>query len=309
MTNEGVKMNNYENMVDERFEFLSLLFKLAGHRAEYNDSDTEYQKEILDVFAVWREHPAVAVIKNSQCSYDRVFKFALHIVKNGEKFVFDDNIDSLYDGDRWLLNKAETRGFLDMCNVFYVDSDYHQFFVSRLPYYQNITKRFVDEWYSHIDFEWFRKYVDLSNLKCILSPSDSRHNYAAQINDKIYCLVRESGGQISAIHEYCHSFANPIASRWYAENPKFRKWCDDSVGPIKLPSYGDGLHVAYEYVTRAYTILHFCQSTSNGAFYTVNRIAYRWNEAAPMLMMGEFHRGFKHIQEVYDMVLRFESGV
>ena len=107
-------MNNKNNMIDERFELVSLIFKLAGHRAEYNDNNTEYQKELLNTFAAFKEHPSVIAIKNYQCSYDRAFKFALHIDKKEEEFVFIDNIDSLFDGDRWIMNKAETNDLLEM---------------------------------------------------------------------------------------------------------------------------------------------------------------------------------------------------
>ena len=300
-------MDKKANMVDERYEFISLIYKLAGHRAEYNDSNTQYQQELLKTFDVNKNHPAVTAAKNSQCSYDRIFLFALHIEKEADKFVLTDNIDSLFNSERWLMKESETSELLDLFNEFYITVKFNHFFCSHLHFYENLTKKFTVDWYSHIDFNWFEKYIDTSTLRCIISPSDSRHNYAAEFNGLIYCLVRENGGQVNTIHEYCHSFANPIAEKWYNENQNFKKLCDDSVNPEKLPSYQSGLYMAYEYVTRAYTILHFCQSQSNGSFYNVRRIGYKWNEAAPMLMVSDYKNGFVHILEIYDMVLRFEN--
>ncbi|MCL2046989.1 MAG: DUF4932 domain-containing protein [Oscillospiraceae bacterium] len=44
--------------VDERFELISLVFRLAG-RSEYNETSTDYQRRIDSIFNEYRQHPVV----------------------------------------------------------------------------------------------------------------------------------------------------------------------------------------------------------------------------------------------------------
>lgn len=283
-----------ENMVDERFECLSVIFRLAGS-ANYDAVETDYQKEVAGKFAKYAEHPAVKLIKSFDGSngvwvgYDCVLKFAVHIEKKDGKFIFIDDITSMFDG-RW--NETAAKNFLPLFNDFYVDTDYTGFFNSHMPYFEEVTQKFVAETYRHIDLNWFGKYVDPSNLRCIYSLSSG--NYAATVNDKfIYCLVW--GGTPPITHEYCHSFANPLADKWYNENPKFRKWSDDSVNLEKMPFYGSGQSIAREYVTRAYDILYIVQHGGN------------LNEWLSKERDFQFKDSFKYIEEVYKMILELEN--
>lgn len=93
------------------------------------------------------------------------------------------------------------------------------------------------------------------------------------------------------VHEYCHSFANLIAHKWYEENPEFQTWCNNTLDPVKLPSYGNGKTIAGEYVTRAYNTLYYAQH----------------GYARPPLFYGEKGQGFSYIEEVYGMITPYEK--
>jgi hypothetical protein len=293
-----------KNMVDERFECISVIFRLAGS-VNYCDLLNDYMREVGETFAEFAEHEAVQYAKNTlsnHLGYDAVFKFAVHIEKKDGEFVFIEDIASLFDG-RWNDGRAEQ--FLPLLNKFYVDTEYAEFFNSRIKYFEEGTKKFIDNCYGNIDFEWFRKYVDPSNLRCIISPSSG--NYGATVNDKIiYCQVFMGIDNVPIVHEYCHSFANPLSDKWYIENPEFKKWCDDSVNMEKMPYYGGGGTMGREYVTRAYNILYCCQCKGNGGF-TENGDTYKWSEFAPILMMSDYKNGFPYIEEVYKMILELEK--
>jgi len=276
-----------KNMVDERFEFISVIFRLAGNW-EYSFTENDYQKEVAEKFAKYERHEVVEYAKNLGVGYNKVFRFSVHIEKKNDKFLFIENLGSLYDGT-W--NEENTKKFLKLFNKFYVDTNYAEFFNSKIAYFEEITQNFIDETYSKIDLEWFRKYLDPSNLRCIYSPSSG--NYGQTVNDKIvYCLVYGHGGAVG--HEYRHSFTNPIADKWYKKNPKFKKWCDDSVNTEKMPYYNNGWIMALECVVRSYDILYAVQHGKN------------FEECLSWIRDDE-REPFPYIEEVYKMVLELEN--
>jgi len=286
-----------KNMVDERFECAAVIFRLAG-RQEYCALDTDYQREVAEAFAKFAGHEAVEYVKNSDFNgYHDVPQFAVHIEKKDNKFVFIEEIK--FPFNNW--SEAEVKNFLVLFNKFYIDADYAEFYNSYLKLFEEATRKFVDECYGRIDFEWFGKYIELSKLRCIYSLSSG--NYMANVNDEfVYSVVWQDGGAI--VHEFCHQFANLIAEKWYSENAEFKKWCDDSVDEEKMPYYSSGIYMAYEYVTRAYNLLYLCQS--NGMIFE-NGLHYKTNITAPFLVLSDVKNGFPYIGEVYGMVLKLEN--
>lgn len=275
------------NMVDERFELLSLVFRLAGHD-EYGDADTDYQRRLGKEFGAYGAHAAVQYAAGLALGYDAVFNYAVHIQKDGDGFELIDDIGSLVEDGRWTRQTAAD--FIAPLNDFYAESGFAAFYIENAGYYQSETRRFIDDVYSKIDLAWFEAYVNLDNLRCVYSPSNTRHNYGATVNGAVvYCAV--SGDGVVVVHEYCHSFANSIAHMWYNENPEFKKWCDDTIDPVKLPSYGTGQAIAGEYVTRAYNALYYAEHG-----YAL----------APLLLL-EKGSGFAYIEEVYAMIAPYEK--
>lgn len=294
-----------KNMVDECFELVAVICRLAGRpeysSPEFNALNTEYHKEVAKTFAPFSNHNAVEFVKKTQriINYDKPLRFAVHIKKENGMFAFIDDINSLSSSlsAPWTIEAATE--FLQLCNKFYVDTNYAEFFNKHLPLFEETTKEFVNRFYKHIDFEWFGKYLDPSNLRCILSLSSG--NYFASGNNKIlYCLVqtKNRNGEFSTppiVHEYCHAFANPIATKWYNENAEFRKWCDDSVDKANMPYYNSGIYMAYEYVTRAYNVLYEVEHGND------------YNEWIKTVQNMEINGGFPYMEQVYNMILALEK--
>lgn len=276
------------NMVDERFELLSLVFRLAGHQ-EYSDADTEYQRNLVAEFGGYRQHSAVKYAAKLPLGYDAVFNFSVHILKSGEHFAFIEDIGSLVEDGRWTRQSAAD--FLALLNDFYTETGFAAFYQANINLYEAETQRFIDDIYSKIDLAWFGAYVNPENLRCVYSPSNTRHNYGATVNDAlVYCAVSGDGSVV--VHEYCHSFANPIALKWYEENSEFQKWCEDTIDPLKLPSYASGQTIAGEYLTRAYNTLYY---TDHGY--------------APLpFLLAEKKQGFVYIEDVYAMITSYEKA-
>jgi len=277
-----------KNMVDERFECLSVIFRLAGYW-EYNDLELDYQKEVAEIFGKFKNQEVVEYAKNLNFSYNKVFKFAVHIEKKDGIFIFIDDINSLLDGN-W--NEKNTEKFLKLFNRFYIETDYEKFFNLHIDWFTEITQRFIQHTYGKIDLQWFGKYVDPSNLRCIYSPSSG--NYGATVNNKIvYCLVYGLEGPV--VHEYCHSFANPLAEKLYIENPDFKNWVDESINTELMPYYNNSTAMKNEYLTRAYHILYEVQHGAN------------FDEWISIQKNCHGKDSFKYIEEVYNMILSLEK--
>jgi len=271
-------------MIDERFELAALVFRLAG-ALPYTDLKTDYQREVAEAFAKFAGHAAVRCAKKIKLGYDQVFRFSVHIEKRDGRFALIEDLSSL--GHGW--NARRAKKFLRLLNRFYLDANYAVFYNAHTELFEQATQKYIEEVYSKIDMAWFGKYADPASFRCILSLSSG--NYGATVNEKIvYSLVYAHADADVVIHEYCHHFANPIADNWYKTSIEFKQWCDDSVDPETMPFYGQGFIMAREYVTRAYTILYGAQHEKD--------------------MSGQFSEekniGFKHIEQVYGMILAKE---
>ena len=275
------------NMVDERFELLSLVFRLAG-REEYGDVNTAYQQRLASEFAAFKKHRAVKYAAGLPIGYDAVFKFAVNILKADGEFIFLDDTDSLFEDGRWSVEAATE--FLILLNDFYMDSDFFAFYQDNLDFYLTETKLFIEATYSDIDLEWFGKYVNTNNLICVYTPSSSRYNYGAVVNDSVvYCGVSNDGSEM--VYEFCHSIGNPLAREWYDGNADFKRLCDDTVDPIRLPNYTDSETIAREYITRAYSVLYHAEH----------------GYALPLLLDMERDKGFSYIEDVYAIIAPYRE--
>ncbi|MCL2621336.1 MAG: DUF4932 domain-containing protein [Defluviitaleaceae bacterium] len=285
-----------ENFVDERFELASLIFRLAG-RVEYSYNFTEYQQSLDDRFGKYKAHPAVTfAIENFDIiSYDAVFLIAIHLRKNSDNFGLVDNLDHLFNCKRW--TKENTQKFLPLLNNFYKDTDFNTFFKENYDYYMEHSEKFFNVILKDFNMEWFAKHgLNPNNLRTIISPTSGNYGGTVQgatprdniTYSGLYCSsvfdLRHTG---ILAHEFAHAFSNPIASCIYAENEKFRQWCDDSVDLEKNPSYPFGMGMAYEYITRAYEAMYMVENNK---------------KSLQEVFETEKEAGFPYIEEVFGLI-------
>jgi hypothetical protein len=273
--------------VDERYELVSLVARLAG-RPEFNDTFTEYQRGLDARFGGFKEHPVVVHVRELGLTYDDFFNIAVHLDKTEGKFTSAES-DTL---------------FTERLNQFYIETNFGEFFREHAEYYREHSERFEVELFNSINFEWFRQYgLNPLNMHVILSPASSRMAYGARRDGD-----KEDDGLVFAgmpvaenygsrfeqfvVHEFAHTFANPLADIWYAENIEFRRWADDSVDEIMNPAYASGIIMAYEYLTRAYTILYM---TENHRSSLIN------------LFLAEMSAGFPYAESVYALLTDHEA--
>jgi len=301
-SNEAPSDEPIYNLVDERYELVSLVFRLAGN-PEYSEISTDYQRRLHSVFDEFITHPIVDYAKrNLRFGYDAVFGMAIHLEKTGESFSIVNNISFLTEERFLRWTETKIIEFVELLNNFYIESNFAEFFNNNIEYYNEHSKRFAGDIINQINFDWFRQYgINPENMRIVLSPSGSDNGYAGWVYDEnpensiVYAALpvvdNFQGFLWFVIHEFAHSIGNPLADIWYYEHDDFRMWADSSVD-IKLnPSYPYGITMAYEYITRAYMILYLTENTEMSLTH---------------LLLFEYSNGFPYIQSVYAMITEHE---
>lgn len=284
------------NMVDERYELMMLIWRLKG-KCIFSRQDSDFQKKLAADFAGFKKHATVRYAKYlywiKGISNNAVFDYAVHLIKEDGEFALVPDLSLLEK--RWKGKSLQK--FLIKLNKFYKDTKFTEFIESNKEFYETTSREFYETTYKHVDINWFGKYVDISDLRCILSPSTSVANFGAAVakpgGKTVYAgmAVNPRVSIWTIVHEYCHSFANAIAEKWYAENADFKRMCDESINKKLQPSYADGLTMGFEYVTRAYEKLY---QYEHGA------------DIQPMFTEEE-KQGFKYIKNIYNMITIHEQ--
>ncbi|MCL2284960.1 MAG: DUF4932 domain-containing protein [Firmicutes bacterium] len=287
------------NFVDERYELIALIFRLAG-KPEHSHTSTDYQKLLNERFAEFSTHPTVEHARYFEFGYDAVSRFAIHIIRFNDEFVLIDDRYSLMHR-HW--TETNVQEFLPLVNQFYTDTNFSTFFQENIPFYEELSERFNRQLYSKLNKKWFTTYgLNPDTFVAIVSPSDCQNGYGCTITDSRWKRVKVcpvlpdmedyTGHMAILVHEFCHSFSDLKAIGWYTHNEVFRQQCDDSVDNVRLPMYGNGLTMGKEYVTRAHTILYMVENE---------------NADPVKLLQMEKSRGFPYIAEVYTLVTYNES--
>ena len=293
------------NFVSEAFELTALVFRLAKQRPEYcekpNEFNEVYLNSLRDTFESFEKHRAVEYAKNltesSGVAYCAVARLATHLTKSGDTFALRSNLDFLLEHNQWTMDAAAE--FARVLNIFYKETGFADFFRANEEYFQKISESFTVNVYSKLNKQWFDRHnLNLSNFHPIIAPSLSSSIYGTILygdspQDMVICPVIAVQGDLDdilevlyvVVHEISHAIGNPLAEKWLAENDEFRILCEEAEKP---PNYISALNIAYEYVTRAYTILYMLENEDE--------------DLLPILLDAEEHMGFSRIKEVFDML-------
>jgi len=289
------------NFVDVRVELLTAIFRRAG-RSEFMGLQTSYQRDLFEFLVPHREHPAVIFASDLPLGFDAVPGFAIHMERTDNGFALIDNRCSLFSCGRWTEESVAT--FIDLVNDFYIDTGFGEFFDSQTEHFENVTEIFIREVFSYLNVDWFYAHgVRPDQMRIVINPNHTQTGYGPTLWDDPYGTVNVSYSIVPGrynytrggdwlrltVHEFNHTFANPIAARWYEENESFRELSRASVGSI--PWYAESLTMAFEYVTRAYEILYMVENEGD--------------DPIPHLL-DEMMNGFPYIETVFAMITDHE---
>jgi hypothetical protein len=228
-----------------------------------------YSRDIDSYFASFKEHDvikyAVEIREKYGIGYDAVISFAVHIeIKNGTISFIENVVDNSLER-RW--TKETATDFLNLLNDFYTETAFHQFYTTHQVLYTTAQERFeamLDS--TEVDFNWFEKFYGnnpTGSFNLILIMCNAGGNYGPHIEytngtKNIYAVmglsVVDSAGypmyypriKDVIIHEYNHSFCNPLIDEFYTQmaekaetfyEPVKRQMSRQAYGEAKINAY------------------------------------------------------------------------
>ncbi len=225
--------------VDPRIELISTVFHLAGN-PEYNMGRLAgYERRVERHFESVRDHPAVTMARRLRAehgiSYDAPMSLAVHL-SDDRTLQLRVPLDPWPAGldSRW--QPEDVTEFLDKLRSFADESDFWEFFDAHKGLHRRAVVEMEAVLADAVDLDWFESFFGESRrgeFRLVLSMLNGPCNYGPRFSGdsgcEIYCICGVSGGDehgapafdrrvISTIvHEFSHSYANPVADRHAAE--------------------------------------------------------------------------------------------
>src|SRR5579863_4729568 len=258
--------------VDQRVELMSIVARLAGYPEYVNNSFKSYAAEVDAFFAPYKQHPAVRfaaqIRADREVSFDAVMSMAVHLGPPPALTARVPFTDSVPD-PRW--TRAGAAAFAPLLQQFYRDANCEQFFRSHAGMYKTAEGRFQIV-LNKVDFDWYRKFygeVPAGSFNLYVGLLNGGANYGpkvihADLSEDRYAII--GAGQVdneglpvfndgalpTIIHEYNHSFINPLVHAAMAElRPAGETIFAPVAGRLKPWAYGDWQTALIESLVRA----------------------------------------------------------
>jgi len=304
-------------VVDPRVELLSLIFRLAGNR-EYNMARVESYAEDADKqFGKFRDHAVVNLareLRNTHgVSYDAVMSIAVHLT-DAEDLKLKLPLQPWPEGldERWTA--PDVSNFLVAARHFVKDSSFQEFSEQHHPLYQTTVARMQTLMDKEAHLEWFDAYfgrrpqASFTVALGLLNGGGSYgpHFRAADGREELYCVlgIWQTDKQglpeftrdtlPTVIHEFCHSYANPLVERHLPEFQASGDTLFDQVaGQMRSQAYDSGQTLLKESLVRACVIRYLRR--------------YEGEEAARRAIQAEKRKGFLWMQGMSDLLGEYEA--
>jgi uncharacterized membrane protein YhfC len=225
--------------VDPRIELISTIFHLAGN-PEYNMCRVpSYESEVQQHFESVQGHPAVTTARRLRAehgvSFDAPMSLAVHLTddRSLQLRVPLEPWPATLD-QRW--QPEDVTDFLEKLRSFVDESDFWGFFDAHEPVHRGAARELESVLADAVDLGWFESFFGegkRDEFRLVPSLLNGAHNYGPRFPGhavtEIYCILgvpgqREDGSPAfsravipTIIHEFCHSYANPVADRHAAE--------------------------------------------------------------------------------------------
>jgi len=303
--------------VDPRVELMSLIFRLAGN-PEYNTARVEsYAEDAEKQFGKFRGHAVVNLARKLRdtrgVSYDAVMSMAIHLT-DAEHVKLRLPLQPWPEGldQRWTA--PDVSNFLAAAQQFVKDSSFQEFIEQHRPLYQTTAARMQTLMEKEAHLDWFDSYfgqrphasftvaLGLLNGGGCYGP----HFRAADGREELYCVLgvwqtdkqglpeftRDMLGTV--VHEFCHSYANPMIERHLAELQASGDALFDQVaGRMRSQAYSNGQTLLKESLVRVCVVRYLRR--------------YEGEEAARREIQAERRRGFLWMQEMSDLLGEYEA--
>lgn len=263
---------------DPRIELMSLIFHLAGNPEYRQGRIKSYNQDVHKYFAAVRNHDVVklaAELRETRgISFDAVMGMAVHLE---DAFSLEERIPFLPQPDtldrRWTPESA--RKFLQAARRFVKDSKFKAFIEAHAAFYDLATTRMQAVMEKHSVVDWLDEFFGArpgAKFEIILGMLNGPASYGPRIklseNDEILCCVlgvwetdKQGSPKFSqqvlptVVHEFCHSYCNPLVDKHEAELKDSAEEIYQRVGKaMSQMAYGNWQTMMRESLVRASVI-------------------------------------------------------
>ena len=305
-------------LVDPRVELISIIFRLAGNPEYCQGRVAGYSSDVDEHFGPFRDHPVVQLARQLRrtrgVSYDACMSMAVHMsdtIDLKEKVPFDPQPTNL-DG-RWRV--AEAREFLQKARQFVEDTSFDEFVKEHQSLYRLTESRMKEVLDKHAHLEWFDQFFGRrpqASFTVILALVNGGQCYGPRCrdedgNEELFCVLGvwqtdDEGSPTfdrsmlgTVIHEFCHSYANPIVDAHEAElHDAGQKIFPHVASAMKRQAYGNWKTMMYESLVRACVVRYKRQH--DGALAA-------WAE-----VQKQKQRQFLWMKELSDLLSEYEAA-
>ncbi len=307
-------------VVDPRVELMSLIFRLAGNQ-EYQENKwarmKDYAGDVEKQFGKFRGHAVVNLARKLRdtrgVSYDAVMSMAIHLT-DAKQLKLRLPLEPWPEGldQRWTA--PDVSNFLTAAQQFVKDSSFQKFLREHRALYQTTEARLQTLIEKEAHIEWFDAYfgqrpgASFTVVPGLLNGGGSYgpHFRAADGGEELYCILCvwrtdqegvpefERDALATVVHEFCHSYANPLIERHLAElQASGDALFEPFAGRMRSQAYSNGQTLLKESLVRACVIRYLRQ--------------YEGDEAARRAIQAEKRNGFLWMQEMSDLLGEYEA--
>jgi hypothetical protein len=290
--------NAVEIKVDPRIELMSIIFRLAGN-PEYNQGRVKaYVDDVEAHFGPYREHEVVVkaqeLRKTRGVSYDAVMSLALHIKDPftlREEIPFEPRPAALEH--RWHVDEA--REFLGLARDFVESADFKGFVTAHQSLYRLTEERMQALMEEHEVVSWFNGFFGSlpdARFSIVLGLLNGGGSYGPKVvypddQEELFTILGvwmadseglprfDKGVLGTVVHEFCHSFVNPLVNRHSRELKDAGEAIFALVeAKMRSQAYSNWKSMMYESLVRASVVRW--DLSANGEESAKSRIA--WEE-------------------------------
>jgi hypothetical protein len=251
--------------VDPRVELFSIVFRLAGY-SEYSQGRVPVYNQAVDAwFGPYRDHQAVRIARDlrNAVALDAIMSLAVHVTDTD---TLVERPSSALDS-RW---SGRTGPFLEAVRRFVSDTRFRDFLLSQQPLYDVANERLRALADEQLDLTWFSRFfgprpVRLNlvpgllngfssyGVRCVEPDAEDVFAITGVVETDPQGLPLFSPGVVStAVHEFTHSYANPLVDLYGAQLDRAGDRLLEAVRPqMQQQGYARGRTVLYESLVRA----------------------------------------------------------
>jgi len=235
------------NLVDIRFEIVSLVFRLAG-QGRFTPRTTMYQHSLHNTFSDFAEHPVVTLASQIPTmpvgtAYSHILSMAAHLRYANGQFTIQDDLSSLvFDNGLWTHESVSE--FINLLNDFYFETNFADFFAENIDVYMTQSERALRLAFRPLRFDWFEaRGMQRDNMRVVVVPSVMYSNFVHITAEGIvYIIIAElRAGEAWAsfrpfmLGNLVMPLQGRVADEMLAQNPDFYAFANNLSQELNWP--------------------------------------------------------------------------